>query len=46
MILIESNDWKIDINNPTFGLVRNIPIQSEHWDYQYWNRLTKGIIKI
>tara|TARA_B100000683_G_scaffold246276_1_gene257802 strand:- start:99 stop:896 length:798 start_codon:yes stop_codon:yes gene_type:complete len=43
---IESNDWKIDINNPTFGLVRNIPIQSEHWDYQYWNRLTKGIIKI
>ena len=43
---IEVFDWKIDINNPLFGLVRNIPIQNEHWDYQYWNRLTKGILKI
>ena len=43
---IQASDWKIDINNPMFGLVRNIPIQSEHWDYQYWNRLTKGILKI
>ena len=45
-ILIKDNDWKIDISNPTFGLIKNIPIESEHWDYQYWNRLTKGIIKV
>ena len=43
---IEVNDWKIDINNPTFGLERQVPFQNEHWDYQYWNRLTKGITKI
>ena len=43
---IEVNDWKIDINNPMFGLERQVPFQNEHWDYQYWNRLTKGITKI
>jgi hypothetical protein len=43
---IEINDWKIDINNPMFGLEKQVPFQNEHWDYQYWNRLTKGIIKI
>ena len=42
---IKKTNFKIDIDNPTFGLVRNIPIQSEHWDYQYWNRLTKRNIK-
>ena len=35
-----------DINNPMFGLEKQVPFQNEHWDYQYWNRLTKGIIKI
>ena len=45
-MIIKDNDWKIDISNPTFGLIKNIPIESEHWDYQYWNRLTKGIIKV
>ena len=43
---IKKTNFKIDIDNPTFGLVRNIPFQNEHWDYQYWNRLTKGILKI
>ena len=43
---IRNSDWKIDINNPTFGLELQVPFQSEHWDYQYWNRLTKGILKI
>lgn len=43
---IEVNDWKIDINNPMFGFVKQVPFQNEHWDYQYWNRLTKGIVKI
>ena len=43
---IEVNDWKIDINNPMFGLEKQVPFQNEHWDYQYWNRLTKGITKI
>ena len=43
---IEKFDFKIDINNPTFGMVKNVPFENEHWDYQYWNRLTKGIIKI
>jgi len=43
---IRDSDWKIDINEPTFGLERQIPIENEHWDYQYWNRLTKGILKI
>ena len=43
---IRDSDWKININEPTFGLERQIPIENEHWDYQYWNRLTKGILKI
>ena len=43
---IKDNDWKIDIDNVKFGLERQIPIENEHWDYQYWNRLTKGILKI
>tara|TARA_R110001592_G_scaffold231209_1_gene488347 strand:+ start:1672 stop:2526 length:855 start_codon:yes stop_codon:yes gene_type:complete len=43
---IEVNDWKIDINNPMFGLERQAPFQNEHWDYGYWNRLTNGITKI
>ena len=43
---IKENDWKINIDESKFGLERQIPIENEHWDYQYWNRLTKGILKI
>ena len=43
---IKNNDWKINVDEPKFGLERQIPIENEHWDYQYWNRLTKGILKI
>ena len=43
---IKDNDWKINIDEPKFGLEKQAPFQNEHWDYQYWNRLTKGILKI
>ena len=43
---IKDNDWKIDIDNSKFGLEKQVPFENEHWDYQYWNRLTKGILKI
>ena len=36
---------KINIDESKFGLEEQIPIENEHWDYQYWNRLTKGNIK-
>ena len=32
----QSLDWK---NKASIS-------KNEHWDYQYWNRLTKGILKI
>jgi hypothetical protein len=43
---IRDTDWKINIDEPKFGLVKQVPFENEHWDYQYWNRLTKGIIKV
>ena len=43
---IRNSDWKIDISNPKFGLEQQVPFENEHWDYKYWNRLTKGILKI
>ena len=43
---IKDNDWKINIDESKFGLEKQAPFQNEHWDYQYWNRLTKGILKI
>ena len=43
---IKDNDWKIDIDDSKFGLEKQVPFENEHWDYQYWNRLTKGILKI
>ena len=43
---IKDNDWKINIDDPKFGLEKQVPFENEHWDYQYWNRLTKGILKI
>ena len=43
---IKDNDWKINIDDPKFGLEKQVPFENEHWDYQHWNRLTKGIIKI
>ena len=45
-IVYQTNDWKININDPKFGLEKQVPFENEHWDYQYWNRLTKGILKI
>ena len=43
---IRDSDWKINVDEPKFGLEKQVPFENEHWDYQYWNRLTKGILKI
>jgi hypothetical protein len=43
---IRDSDWKINVDEPKFGLEKQVPFENEHWDYQHWNRLTKGIIKI
>ena len=41
---IEMFDWKIDINNPEFMLEK---LESnQHWDYSYWDKLTKKIVVI
>ena len=33
MSAIRDSDWKINVDEPKFGLEKQVPFENEHWDY-------------